>query len=595
MVKKENHNDFLQIFIQIYPSPKELFKKIKDSIKNLRFTFTSAVLSSIFMHGLLIILLLFSQTSSFLSTMKLKEKNFDAFIQAFGNIKEETLDKDTFEKFFSDMTEERMLKLASKFELNDLNLGKKLKVELFEELLKSYLELPEDKIHINPEINYSIDDALTFLRKESEFELSSGDTVYRWDPLPGKESPRYYQLPKEKKERIDFLRRNEIKEKDYVEISRNRVKVQIETRIKYIPIEYYFRDSPYEEIVARGADLFYIARGFPNLAESSFTYQQTEKSNAFQFVDNKKGFNVIYLKSKLQEQTRLPVQSQQLKKTLAIKHVEFLDLLDDLMKLREEEQFLYFKENYLEEYDPDDRNLAILTSEFIYRNLSNVIINYISISDAFTFIEELFFNKPMDNYFPIFWNENPNTKTGAALLLCLASVYDFEKRGIAYLFSAYKEAKKILSKKYTQTNVFNKKLKAYIIKETFDVLTIELGKKGYILVDEILNKYREEQIRIYKIVKRMGGEERDQALYAEGNLYWDEKNYDLAKQKWKEIDNPDISITFMEIKKVLDNYKNKQKMIQEINSIIHYHSSLDASSQLKRLLGFHRWKNISNN
>jgi hypothetical protein len=594
-VKKENHNDFLQIFIQIYPSPKELFKKIKDSIKNLRFTFTSAVLSSIFMHGLLIILLLFSQTSSFLSTMKLKEKNFEAFIQAFGNIKEETLDKDTFEKFFSDMTEERMLKLASKFELNDLNLGKKLKVELFEELLKSYLELPEDKIHINPEINYSIDDALTFLRKESEFELSSGDTVYRWDPLPGKESPRYYQLPKEKKERIDFLRRNEIKEKDYVEISRNRVKVQIETRIKYIPIEYYFRDSPYEEIVARGADLFYIARGFPNLAESSFTYQQTEKSNAFQFVDNKKGFNVIYLKSKLQEQTRLPVQSQQLKKTLAIKHVEFLDLLDDLMKLREEEQFLYFKENYLEEYDPDDRNLAILTSEFIYRNLSNVIINYISISDAFTFIEELFFNKPMDNYFPIFWNENPNTKTGAALLLCLASVYDFEKRGIAYLFSAYKEAKKILSKKYTQTNVFNKKLKAYIIKETFDVLTIELGKKGYILVDEILNKYREEQIRIYKIVKRMGGEERDQALYAEGNLYWDEKNYDLAKQKWKEIDNPDISITFMEIKKVLDNYKNKQKMIQEINSIIHYHSSLDASSQLKRLLGFHRWKNRRNN
>jgi hypothetical protein len=594
-VKKENHNDFLQIFIQIYPSPKELFKKIKDSIKNLRFTFTSAVLSSIFMHGLLIILLLFSQTSSFLSTMKLKEKNFEAFIQAFGNIKEETLDKDTFEKFFSDMTEERMLKLASKFELNDLNLGKKLKVEFFEELLKSYLELPEDKIHINPEINYSIDDALTFLRKESEFELSSGDTVYRWDPLPGKESPRYYQLPKEKKERIDFLRRNEIKEKDYVEISRNRVKVQIETRIKYIPIEYYFRDSPYEEIVARGADLFYIARGFPNLAESSFTYQQTEKSNAFQFVDNKKGFNVIYLKSKLQEQTRLPVQSQQLKKTLAIKHVEFLDLLDDLMKLREEEQFLYFKENYLEEYDPDDRNLAILTSEFIYRNLSNVIINYISISDAFTFIEELFFNKPMDNYFPIFWNENPNTKTGAALLLCLASVYDFEKRGIAYLFSAYKEAKKILSKKYTQTNVFNKKLKAYIIKETFDVLTIELGKKGYILVDEILNKYREEQIRIYKIVKRMGGEERDQALYAEGNLYWDEKNYDLAKQKWKEIDNPDISITFMEIKKVLDNYKNKQKMIQEINSIIHYHSSLDASSQLKRLLGFHRWKNRRNN
>ena len=594
-MKKENYNDFLQIFIQIYPSPKSLFKKIKDLIKETRFTFTTAVLSSIFLHGLLIILFLFSQTSSFLSTRKLKEKNFEAFIQAFGNIKEEILDKETFEKFFSDMTEERMLKLASKFELTDLNLGNKLKIEFLEKLLKSYLELPEDKIRINPEINYSIDDALTFLRKESEFELSSGDTVYRWDPLPGKESPQYYQLQKEKKERIDFLRRNEKKEKDYVEISRNQVKVKVETKIKYIPIEYYFRDSPYEEIVARGAALFYIVRGFPNLVGSSFTYQQTEKSNAFQSVDNKKDFTVIYLKSKPQKQTTLPVQSPQLKKTLAIKPVEFLDLLDDLMKLHEEEQFSYFKENYLEEYDPDSRNLAILTREFIYRNLSNVIINHIPISDAFTFIEELFFNKPMDNYFPIFWNENPNTKTGAALLLCLASVYDFEKRGIAYLFSAYKEAKKILSKKYTQTNVFNKKLKAYIIKETFDVLTIELGKRGYISVDKILNKYREEQIRIYNIVKRMGGEERDRALYAEGNLYWDEKNYDLAKQKWKEIDNPDISITFMEIKKVLDNYKNKQKMIQGINSIIHYHSSLDASSQLKRLLGFHRWKNRRNN
>ena len=72
---------------------------------------------------------------------------------------------------------------------------------------------------------------------------------------------------KEKKDKLDYFRRNENLEKERYYIINNQVRVETEEGIKYIPEEFYFRQCPYEEIMAQGAGLFYITEGFPVLKE----------------------------------------------------------------------------------------------------------------------------------------------------------------------------------------------------------------------------------------------------------------------------------------------------------------------------------------
>lgn len=588
-MRKESPNDSFSIFPTHYFSHIHFFRKILIWIRKRKFSFSTAVLLSSLSHVTIIVLLCLSQTSS-LSTKVFTEKDYKAFWRASAEIREDILDKEKFEMFFSEMTQDKIMKLITEGGFYDLNLGEKQKVEFYKTLIKEYFRLTENKVRINPDAKITLKDILAYLSEKGEFELSSGDKVYSWDPFPGREKPRFYALPKDKKDKIEHLKRLESIEKDYVEIYKDQVKVKVGKGFKLIPIEYYFRDSPFEEILARGSDLFYIVRGFPSSGERLSSEQTEEKIYTSPFAGYKKDFIVILLKSSLLKPEKPSESSQQLQKALQISPEETVKLLDDLMALSEEEQFLYFKVNYLEKYNPDDRYLARLTREFLHSNLSNVIIHNVPISVAFTFIEELFFNKPLDSYLPVFWRENPNTKTGAELLLCLAALYDFEKRGLDYLFSTYEEAKTLLSKKYYIPNVFYKKLKAFIIKEVYDELTVELGKRGYTSVDDVLNKYTEEQMKIYRMIIRMGGEERNKALFALGRLYWDEGNYELALEKWKEIDDSYYSKTFQDIKKALGIHDDLQRMITEINSIINFESRMNSSYQLKRLLKYHRWK-----
>jgi hypothetical protein len=185
--------------------------------------------------------------------------------------------------------------------------------------------------------------------------------------------------------------------------------VETESGIKYIPIEYYFRESPFEEILAQGTSLFYIIRGFPVVNVEDEKIEPAEPEDKQPAIHQEKGFSVIYLTG-----LTPPAQGfQEPDKTERIlfefsgdKERQIQQILDGLMAFPEEDQFSYFSEKYLETFDPDSEDLAELTHEFIYNNLCNVIIVIDSISSAFDFIEELYFSKPLDFLFLDHWRKH---------------------------------------------------------------------------------------------------------------------------------------------------------------------------------------------
>ncbi|MFQ6119518.1 MAG: hypothetical protein ACE5KE_06500, partial [Methanosarcinales archaeon] len=406
---------------------KNFFREVIHRIKKKKFCFSTAIFLSSLLHLAIIGLLYLSQIPSSTPQEVLKERESKALRHAFTDVKGDIIDKEIIEKFSLEMTEDKIIKLIGEFNIHRLNLGEKQKVELYKKLLKSYFQLLKDKIQINPSIKENRRYTPVFIDDEGEFDLSSGDKVFSGEPLPGIEKPIFYVLPREKKERIEYFRRFEDLEKEFVDIFRDQVKVKIGAGFKYVPIEYYFRDSPYEEILARGADLFFVLKGFPLIeAKCAPNVYSWKKIDTLKSDEYNKDFVVIFLENiSIKPERSLIKEEQRVKRVLQISDKEIEKILDDLMVLSEEEQFSYFIKNYLEKYDPNSGDLAKLAREFFYRNLNNVIILHVPISIAFSFVEELFYNKPLDSYIPIFWRKNPNTKTGAVLLLCLASLYDF--------------------------------------------------------------------------------------------------------------------------------------------------------------------------
>lgn len=176
---------------------------------------------------------------------------------------------------------------------------------------------------------------------------------------------------------------------------------------------------------------FFITREFPDLGESTPSEENDRNKDIDSFLKRIfPNFQVVYLYDDPSTQFLPLSKSWKHKKSLNISLGGINQLLDGWMELKEDQQFFYFKQNYLDQYHPDKGNLAKLLREFIYNNQSNVIIVVDKISGAFAFIEELYFNKPLDTYLPHYWRKFSKTQTGMECLFCLASFYDFERRGL---------------------------------------------------------------------------------------------------------------------------------------------------------------------
>lgn len=544
-------------------------------------SFSLAVYLSLILHSVVFVLFCFSALSSSYSDSKLSSQR--AISQAIREEPDLSTDQDL-----------GMTDLLKGFDISGYNLSEDEKIQLYKKLITSYTLLKdrEPKDEFPSEITR--EDILDFLRHKGGFNLESGKKIIPAVPTRGKQNTKLNVLPKPTIRDLRSLQRFPSEDMNYL-VSRGNVRVNSPTGIKVVPSQYFFRKSPFEQILAQGIRLFFIVEGFPDIAEktaSEIHYVDTSSENLFQAA-TRGGFQVVLLSGLSGSPDQRLSELQEGREELAVGPAfeeHFSKYCDEFLVLPEEQQFLYFRENYLEKYDLNSEELARLTGKFIHRNLNNIIIPVSEISSAFDYLEELYFNKPLEHQFVKLWKDYPGTYVGAQVLLTLASHYDFERRAIGYLDKAYEEAKRYLTRKYRVSEVYNKKTKCYVIKKVYEQLDREMRNRGYASMDEVSQKYIEKQIELYDMVIAMGGEPGNHGLYDLGCLYWDLGFRGMAIDTWGQIDDSYESEALDSIKEALAWLDDPENAHTLIDNILNWYATKGVGQRLKRLLDLGKWK-----
>ncbi len=454
------------------------------------------------------------------------------------------------------------------------------------EALMDFLEtLTDPGAGNDPEISeesLTLKEIMKILERRGTIELESGDILFSGPSADDGNPLTFYSLPKTKRDRIAALRREEKQEREHASITRDSVRIKTAAGIKYIPLEYYFREPPYERILAQGASLFYIIQGFPDFeAAHPPTIDAPPK--------NSERMHLFLIRDLVPVLKEDPTVSMNESVFRAEEH-QIREILDGLMHFPEDQQLHFFAERYLSAFDPNRGDLPYLTRELIRNNLCSIVINYNALSGAFGFIEQLYFSRPLDLTFHGYCLTNPETRTGTEFWLALASHYNFEKRAIQYLYKAYPEARGVLMQFFPDPDLFNKKLKAYIVKEIYEDLTSELHARGFPALEDALAEYSFAEKRIYDRIIRAGGPDKNRGLYALACLYWEEKIHDQAVDVWSRIDGSFSFETFERIKSVLARSISQNQKVAQINNILEWDAHKGSEDLLERLLKYRRWE-----
>jgi hypothetical protein len=363
------------------------------------------------------------------------------------------------------------------------------------------------------------------------------------------------------------------------------VLVQDETgQASSVPGGYFYRDSPYLQITAVGARMFYAVKGFPELPALE-PVPGAKASAKASVPEPPPAFSVVYI-SRVRTRTSL-APSPSTGQLLVLRPGEAERILDELMPLPGDEQVRRFHRDYLSRYDPDSRDLAELTSAFIYGNLGMMFVGMDNpLSRGFDLLEETYYDDLSQDKLVPFALANARTRTGTAILLGLAASYEFERRALAALDRSVDAAKRVLADPAADNYpVHDKAAKAYVLREVYRDLAAELRRRHYGSMASVLERYRDKQLEIYDYLIRMGGEARSQALYALGRLYWDEGDADLAMTMWRSVDPAVAKGTASDVRQALTG----RYPVQEIDYILGREGASDKARLFDRLQRFHKW------
>lgn len=501
------------------------------------------------------------------------------------------------ERKLSETDEAEILELLTQTPLFDVSISEGERKELAEKLMEGYFQLKNSGPDASAIPKISLRDLLDFVKAQNELGLNKEGKFYSLGRFSDDMGPVFFKFDKKSERQIKRLRRLERYEREGTPVLAGMVTVNSETGKKDVPAEYYFRDCPYDQILARGVSLFYVISGFPDLNQEPLAGPASQRAEQSASQVTLQRGNLALFIIEAPKPAPSSVGAPEYRPALSIGADRAEEILDNLMKFREDRQLEIFATTYLNKYDLDDDALAELTRDFIYKNLNSVFVFADPFSSAFDFLEELFFNKELQGYFVSFWEENPRTKTGTEFLLVLASLYDFERRAVSYLFDSLEIAKKSLSGDDRFQRAFNQKAKALVIKEICQEFVREIKERGILSEEGVLKEYRNEQIRIYQMLMEMGGGARDRALYAWGRLCWDEGMYSAAMQKWSEISETFAFETYQEIKPLLPGKgsgsipvsSDDQVLVPKINKIFEWDSAENDSFLLKRLIRYNKW------
>ena len=598
----QDYSGLFEIFQREPHSFKNDIRKIKGWLESGKRQFSLSVAISLALHVFLVTFVAVSQSSRHRDGREIGLIDVRPIINALSRIRIEQASPGAIPRQISPIEEKEITQLLTQTPLFDTRFSEEERTELALKLMEGYFQMKstERPLGMLPEISLA---ELIELAKEKE-KTAQGQTreIYSPGRFSDPQGPAFYKIEKRSESQVQFLRRNEKFEKEGTPVLAGMVTVMTTAGKKDVPAEYFFRDCPYDKILARGTGLFYAIEGFPHLIGKGTPAPSFKglTEGPFQRFHSNGGLALFILKKPISGKPRLSLERP--KPFLQISAELMQKRLDTLMEMPEDLQFSVFVETYLQKYNPDSEDLAGFVREFIYQNLGSVFVVSDSFMSGFDFLEELFYNKELQGYFVSYWNENPGSKTGAEFLMTLASLYDFERRAVVYLLDSYEIAGRILSGEERLQRAFSQKAKAYVLKEISEEFIKKMVEHGFSSEDELLRTYRREQEKIYRLVADMGGEERDRGLYSLGRLYWDEGQHEKSIWRWSEISSGFAFKTYQEIRRALTIYDNVSipisaglhDLVPRIGSIFEWESNENNTYLLERLKKFHKWKNRSN-
>jgi|GEM_PF-988603 len=482
----------------------------------------------------------------------------------------------------------------------DARLGDNDRVEIIKRMIRSFLELQAGRGGTFVDLSaFSLDEIQDLLKEGKTIRLSSGEKAFADERISANQSLEFYKLDREDEFQIRRLRRFEgemaegvLRSDEYVTISAG---AEGRSGIQFIPHEYYFRECPYERILARGPSLFMVVRGFPSFGTRTPAEpgggapgEAHEVADRMSRVPEARELTLFIVRKMPSSSTT----ADSSKARLSLSAEEASRLFDRLMVLPDNEQLAAFEREFLDRYEADDEGLARLAAEFVFTNLNSVFFLVDDFSLAFDGLEELFYKHSIYDFYPEFWRRHPASKTAAEFLFCLAGSYDFERRVLAHLERTAEEASAVLGNRVAKPGVFNPKAKAYVLLKMRDALTSSLQERGLHSIEAAIARYVSEEAAIYGMLAGLGGDVRNRALFARGRLEWEEGRVIPAFETWRRIEASFDHPAFLKIQPVLQRSDSAiAEAVAMITQALAEEAGPDSRQMLARQHRFHKWKN----
>jgi hypothetical protein len=427
---------------------------------------------------------------------------------------------------------------------------------------------------------------------------AEGDILYPLGADPDGR-PTLYRVPAAAAQRLESLRSTAEKERPPRKSLGGKIEIRTDAGFARVPDEDYFRECPYELMIGLGGSVFYAVSGFPRLEalselESSGETADGERKRRRSGPDPGLAdpFTVIYLPSATVHEG--PAAKEALPDLPVLSEENIPKILDGLMELDDDEQVRVFMERFLVGRDPDDPVLARLTQRFLYENLGGAFNLGDRLSTAFDFLEELFYDKTSQGALIAYGLENRASRTGIEILFYLAALYDFERRGLAYLADSLDAIEDVLAgRPGGRADVFNRQAKAFVLGEVYRDFVAGIRRRGLGDIDAALRECRDEQERIYRFLIGKGGEAENRARYALGGLHWDEGEEARALKEWQAIDLSYETPILAQLRWIMSLTYGQDLLWSRITTVFRGESTKSSRAALERYAKYHLWEKRS--
>ena len=574
------------------------FKKILNLRVN---SFTSAFFLSLMLHILLVGLSVLASFSFFSSSAfnfpaeplasALSAENFRAFESAMYELLQDEKNREKVASLLDNLRGAGIPEMPDNFIFLNEKLSGNEKIELFKRLIEETIFQPEKNLE-------KVSEDMTSYEKIDSFpatlKLNSGKKIFLEKSAMEDRKVEVYTLNRQAGQLLEDMRKaGVLKEKPAV-INKKTIMLRMGQEAVEIPADYFYRSSPYEKIIAKGIKLFSIVKGFPDIKALEeeggvFTAEVTGREGK-EIIEpsESRNFKVIYYgELNLEEKTseEKPISAG---KKFLLPRGNWPELLDALMAYPEEEQFRRLETEYLQQYDPNDPALAEFIREFINSNINGVIFIDDPFVAAFDSLEELFYKKPVFERMLFYIKKVPDSFLAFEFLFCLASSLDFERRVIDYLSKAYPLVTGYLFRNRGPDYAFNSLAKSLTIKTVYEELRKYVAAAGFSSIDEVLDKYQQEELKIYRYLAQKGGEVSDRSLFALGSFFWKHGDKNEAVKSWKKVSPAYKKQPFPVIRGLL---YNPQFSIAErgVDECLEREARLYTSYLYQRAMKFHKW------